>query len=66
MKEVFRGREKELAVLDKRFKKDGFSMVVLYGRWRIVLIKIVFLLPAVLSHRREFLLYNYNYSVIMI
>ena len=35
MKEVFRGREKELAVLDKRFKKDGFSMVVLYGRWRI-------------------------------
>ena len=35
MKEVFRGREKELAVLDKRFKKDVFSMVVLYGRWRI-------------------------------
>ena len=35
MKEVFRGRERELAVLDKRFKRDGFSMVVLYGRRRI-------------------------------
>lgn len=35
MKEVFRGREKELAILDKRYKKSGFSMVVLYGRRRI-------------------------------
>ena len=35
MKEVFRGRTKELAALDKVFKRDGFSMIVLYGRRRI-------------------------------
>ena len=35
MAEVFRGRQRELAILDKLYKKNGFSMTVLYGRRRI-------------------------------
>ncbi len=35
MQEIFRGRTKELAVLDKKYKNDNFIMTVLYGRRRI-------------------------------
>ncbi|MBR4669512.1 MAG: AAA family ATPase [Butyrivibrio sp.] len=35
MSEIFRGRTKELAILDKKYKQSGFSMIVLYGRRRI-------------------------------
>jgi AAA+ ATPase superfamily predicted ATPase len=35
MTEVFRGRTRELAILDKLYRKKGFSMTVLYGRRRI-------------------------------
>ena len=35
MNEVFRGRQKELAILDKKYQQDGFCMIVLYGRRRI-------------------------------
>lgn len=35
MSEIFRGRAKELAILDKKYKQSGFSMIVLYGRRRI-------------------------------
>jgi uncharacterized protein len=35
MQTVFRGRAKELAVLQKRYDAQGFQMVVLYGRRRI-------------------------------
>lgn len=35
MKEVFRGRAKELKLLDKKYKQNGFVMTVLYGRRRI-------------------------------
>ena len=35
MAEVFRGRTRELAILDKLYRKKGFSMTVLYGRRRI-------------------------------
>lgn len=35
MKTIFRGRVRELRVLDKKFKQDDFVMTVLYGRRRI-------------------------------
>ena len=35
MSKIFRGRAKELAILDKKYKQSGFSMIVLYGRRRI-------------------------------
>ena len=41
MKEVFHGRTAELRVLDKKFKKDGFVMTVLYGRKRVGKTKLI-------------------------
>ncbi len=41
MKDVFRGRTKELGILDKKFKKSGFVMTVLYGRRRIGKTKLI-------------------------
>ena len=35
MQEIFKGRATELKVLDKKFKKNGFVMAILYGRRRI-------------------------------
>lgn len=35
MEEIFKGRATELKVLDKKFKKNGFVMAILYGRRRI-------------------------------
>lgn len=35
MQDIFKGRATELKVLDKKFKKNGFVMAVLYGRRRI-------------------------------
>lgn len=35
MKDIFRGRENELRILDKKYKQNGFVMTVLYGRRRI-------------------------------
>ncbi len=35
MQDVFKGRAIELKVLDKKFKKNGFVMAILYGRRRI-------------------------------
>ena len=35
MKDNFRGRVAELNALDKKYRKDGFAMTVLYGRRRV-------------------------------
>ena len=35
MESVFRGREKELEILDQKFQNEGFVMSVIYGRRRI-------------------------------
>ena len=35
MKNTFRGRKTELAILENKFKQDGFVMTVVYGRRRI-------------------------------
>lgn len=35
MNSKFRGRKKELSILDKKYKQPGFVMTVLYGRRRI-------------------------------
>ncbi len=35
MNDDFRGRDRELKVLDKKFRRDGFAMAVIYGRRRI-------------------------------
>ena len=32
MQDIFRGRQAELKILDKKFKQNGFIMTVLYGR----------------------------------
>ncbi|MBP3239253.1 MAG: AAA family ATPase [Oribacterium sp.] len=41
MKDIFRGRDKELKILDKKYKQDGFKMTVLYGRRRIGKTKLI-------------------------
>ena len=33
--ERFIGREKELAALERLYEKDGFQMLVMYGRRRV-------------------------------
>lgn len=35
MESVFRGRDKELEILDQKYQKEGFVMSVIYGRRRI-------------------------------
>ena len=41
MKNIFRGRQTELKILDKKFNQDGFVMTVLYGRRRIGKTKLI-------------------------
>ena len=41
MREIFRGRTTELRILDKKLKKSGFVMTVLYGRRRIGKTKLI-------------------------
>ena len=35
MQGVFRGRNTELKILEKKYSQDGFIMTVIYGRRRI-------------------------------
>lgn len=41
MRGIFRGRTTELRILDKKLKKSGFVMTVLYGRRRIGKTKLI-------------------------